>query len=169
MLKQYVIPFTGLSLGDHDYLFKITDEFFDHFEYSELSNSDIEVKVILIKQSNMLIFNFDIQGNVTFICDRCQEPFVYELKGSEKLIVKFGSDQSSSNDEIIVLPVSESKIDLSQHIFEYINLMVPYKRMHPEDENGNSLCNYEMIEKLEELNKKQQIDPRWEALRKINL
>ena len=168
LLKQYLIPFTGLSLGDHDYQFEITDEFFEHFEYSEIKNTDIDVKVILNKQSAMMILDFTIQGKVDFICDRCQEPYTQVLNGKERLIFKFSDDQSQSDDEIIILAVSENKIDLSQHIFEYISLMFPYKRMHPEDENGNSMCDVSMINQLKSFEKKQQIDPRWEALKDIS-
>jgi uncharacterized metal-binding protein YceD (DUF177 family) len=168
-MKQYVIPFAGLGLGDHDYDFTISDEFFEHFGYSDISNSNINANVILTRQSNMLVLNFEIRGTVDFTCDRCQDPYTHELKASEQLIVKFSDDEMDSVDEIIVLPPAESKIDISKHLFEYITLTVPYKRVHPDDERGNSLCNKNMIEKLNSLNRKEQADPRWEALKNINL
>lgn len=167
--KQFVIPFSGLSLGNHDYHFKITNEFFEHFEYSDIENANLNVDVIMEKQSSMLIFDFDIKGSVDFICDRCQEVFSQLIEGTEHLIVKFGEEQSNTNDDIVILSITENKIDLSQHIFEYINLMFPYRRIHPEDENGVSQCNKEMLEKLKSLEKKTQADPRWDILKKINI
>ena len=164
-----MIPFTGLSLGGHDFQFEVRDEFFEHFEYSELEHADIKVNVLLDKQPAMLTLDFDIKGNVDFICDRCQESYSREISGTERLIVKFGEDQSQSTDEIIILSLSANKIDLSQHIFEYINLLFPYRRVHPDDINGNSGCNQEMIEKLKSLENVKQADPRWDALKKINL
>ncbi len=169
ILKQFVIPFTGLSLGDHDFQFEVRDEFFEHFEYSELEHAAIDISVLLEKQATMLILDFNINGNVVFICDRCQEPYSHEISGTERLIVKFSGDQSNSSDEIINLSFSENKIDLSQHIFEYINLLFPYKRIHPDDSDGNSRCKQEMIEKLKSLENTKQTDPRWDALKKINL
>ena len=65
-------------------------------------------------------FDFRIKGSVDFVCDRCQELYTQLIEGSEKLIVKFSDHESVSNDEIVVLPVSENKIDLSQHVFEYM-------------------------------------------------
>jgi len=167
-LKQFMIPFSGLSLGNHDFQFKITNEFFEHFGYSEIEDANIEVKVLLDKQGSMLVFDFDIHGEVDFICDRCQDIFSMEIEGRERLIIKFSGDQAEQTDEIIILPLSDNKIDLSQHLFEYINLLFPYKRVHPDDNNGVSQCNKEMIEKLKSLEKTQQFDPRWDALKKIN-
>ena len=169
ILKQFVIPFTGLSLGDHNFQFEVRDKFFEHFEYSELERADIKVNVLLDKQVTMLVLNFDIRGDVDFICDRCQESYSHQIKGTERLIVKISEDQSQTTDEIISLSFSENKIDLSQHIFEYINLLFPYKRVHPDDGNGSSQCNQEMIEKLKSLESTKQTDPRWDALKKINL
>jgi uncharacterized protein len=48
---------------------------------------------------------------------------------------------------------------------------LPFRRVHPEDENGDPACNPEMIRKLEEhLGKqeyKDQTDPRWDALKRF--
>lgn len=163
-----MIPFSGLSLGNHDFQFKITNEFFEHFGHSEIEDANIEVKVLLDKQSSMLVLDFDIHGEVDFICDRCQDIFSKEIEGRERLIIKFSGEQAEQTDEIIILPLSDNKIDVSQHIFEYINLLFPYKRVHPDDNNGVSQCNKEMIEKLKSMEKTQQSDPRWDALKKIN-
>lgn len=164
-----MIHFTGLGLGDHSYHFKITDEFFEQFEYSEVEHADIDIDIILEKQPSMLILDFDIRGNVDFICDRCQESFTQFIQGKEQIIIKFGQENIDSTDEIIVLPLSENKIDLSQHIFEYINLLFPYRRVHPDDIHGESLCNKEMIERLKSLEKTEQTDPRWDILKNISL
>ena len=168
-LKQLVIPFSGLGLGDHNFQFIITDEFFEHFEYSEIENADITVNVVLDKQTSMMVLNFDINGKVDFICDRCQDSFSHKIEGNERLIIKFSEEHSELSDDLIILPLSENKINLGQHIFEYINLLFPYKRVHPDDEEGNSLCNKEMLNKLKSMEKTEQTDPRWDALKKINL
>ncbi|GAG53875.1 unnamed protein product, partial [marine sediment metagenome] len=53
----------------------------------------------------------------------------------------------------------------------YIHLALPPKRAHPDDENGKSMCDAEILKKLKELKgkeiEKQDNDPRWEALKKI--
>jgi hypothetical protein len=40
--------------------------------------------------------------------------------------------------------------------------------LHPDDENGNSTCDPEMLRLLEAMTPTESVDPRWEALRKLN-
>ena len=49
-LKEFVIPFIGLKLGEHTFDFKITKTFFEYFEYEDFNNSDINLEVLLIKK-----------------------------------------------------------------------------------------------------------------------
>ena len=71
------------------------------------------------------------------------------------------------NDEIVVIPEHDYEIDLSQYLYEYINLILPYRKVHGEDENGNSLCNPDIIKKIEEHTEEEATDPRWDALKKL--
>jgi uncharacterized metal-binding protein YceD (DUF177 family) len=57
-------------------------------------------------------------------------------------------------------------------MYEYIVLSLPVQRIHPDDENGRSGCDPDMLEKLKaltakELNLENQADPRWDALKGI--
>jgi uncharacterized metal-binding protein YceD (DUF177 family) len=49
---------------------------------------------------------------------------------------------------MITMPLDEHEIDLVSFFYEYIHLALPIKRIHPDDEKGNSTCNPEMIRKL---------------------
>ena len=73
--KQFVIQFSGLKNGDHNFNFEVTDKFFEKIEYSEIKKGKVNVDVLLNKQENMLVFNFSINGFVNVICDRCSDPF----------------------------------------------------------------------------------------------
>ena len=165
--KQFVIQFGGLKNGDHQFNFDVSDEFFEKTEYSEISNAKVNVDVLLNQQENMLVFNFVISGFVVVNCDRCSYPFDFEVSGGRKLIVKFGEEKYEETDEILIISKTAHQIDLSHYIYEYINLLLPIKKIHPEDENGNSTCNPEVIRKLKILENQDSTNPRWTELIKL--
>jgi len=162
--KDFVIPFKGLSAGTHQYLFKIDQTFFESFEYFESEKGNLDIEVELIKESALLDFHFHVKGIVELVCDRCMGSFENQIDGKFRLIVKFGETFSEESDEVIILPLSENTIDLKQYVFEYINLLLPIKRAH-QDKND---CNPDMLQKLQN-HEEQKNDPRWDALKNINL
>ena len=166
-LKQFVIQFGGLKPGLHQFFFEVGDLFFGQFEYSEIKKGKVAVKIDFEREEKMLILNFLIDGIVEMHCDRCYEPFLLPISGTERLIVKFGNDFHEEDDEVQIIPEGETKIDLSSFIYEFIHLLIPFRRVHPEDENGNSLCDPEIIKRIDERESSSEPDPRWEVLKKL--
>jgi uncharacterized metal-binding protein YceD (DUF177 family) len=162
------IPFKGLSAGNHSFDFEIGKQFFESFEYFEGINGKLLVQVNLLKESNLMNLDIRLQGIVNLQCDRCLGSFKQPIEGSFILIIKFGETFEEESDEIIVLPFTESIIDLSPHFFDYINMLLPLQKVHPVLENGESGCDPEMIAKLNTYSKQKE-DPRWEALKKLKL
>ncbi|NVN96372.1 MAG: DUF177 domain-containing protein [Bacteroidetes bacterium] len=158
------MPFSGLSLEKHLYHFDIDGNFFAEFDYTEIEQASINVDLILDRQERMLILDFAIKGSVNVMCDRCLDNFDFAIEKQERLIVKFGEVWSEEADDIIIIPETEHQIDISSNLYEYIILMLPIKKIHPEDENGNTMCNLEIIKKLNELSKPEP-DSRWDSLK----
>ena len=165
--KEFTIQFSGLATGVHQFGFEIDQSFFETFDYGDLADGNLTIDCMMEKQERMLIFTFDIKGKVGVVCDRCLDDFDLPVEGKERLIVKFGNEAMEENDEIVVIPEQEHEIDLSQYLYEYINLMLPYRKVHGEDENGESLCNQEVIKRIEEHTQEEETDPRWDALKKL--
>jgi uncharacterized metal-binding protein YceD (DUF177 family) len=166
-LKKYVIPFGGLKLGSHHFSFEIDDAFLEHFEHTEIKKGSFRIEVILEKEEKVLSFTFLVSGKAEVTCDRCSEPFLLPVSGTERLIVKFGDSYHEENDEVQIIPLGENQIDVSPFIYEYVHLLLPVRRVHPEDESGNSLCDPEIIRMIEEGGHETEIDPRWEVLKKL--
>ena len=59
-LKEFIIPFIGLKLGEHSFDFKINKTFFEYFEYEDFNNSEIDLDVLLIKKNTMLEFTLSL-------------------------------------------------------------------------------------------------------------
>lgn len=165
-LKHYILHFSGLGLGFHNYQYQISNDFFEAFDNSEIEQASIIVDLSLEKQERMLIFDFEISGNINVMCDRCLDKFDYPLDISEQLIVKFGEAFDQENEEVIILPEHEHQLDLSSYLYDFIILSLPIRIVHPEDENGSSNCNPEIIEKIQKLSEPEP-DPRWGSLKDL--
>jgi len=167
-LKEFIIPFVGLELGNHEFDFEAGDKFFEQFEYTQIHSARLNVTVTLEKQERMLVFNTRIKGDIGTVCDRCGGDFRLPVEGSERLIVKFGEQYAEENDEVVIIPDSEYKFDLAPYIYEYAHLMLPARIVHPDDADGNPACDPEMLKRLSDLAPHESADPRWEALKNLH-
>ena len=165
---EYIIPVAGLSLGDHHFTYKIDDSFFSNYDQFNTNKGLLYLTIDMVKESNLLDFKFHFTGYLELICDRCLDSFNLNIEDNFRLIVKYGEEFEEISDEIITIPNNDSNVDLSQYIYEYINLMLPIRKTHPDDEFGNSTCNQEMIDRINTYSE-QKKDPRWDALKNIKL
>ena len=167
-LKEYHIQFVALELGNHRFEFEANDAFFEHFEFSQIQHGKVKVTVELEKMERMMVFNINLHGKVLVTCDRCTNEFYYELSDNQKLIVKLGNEYMEESEDVVVIPDSEYKFDLSPYVYEFIHLALPARLLHPDDEDGNSTCDPDMLKRLQKLAPTEAIDPRWEALKNLN-
>ena len=170
--RDYVIEFGSLPLGQHEFEFEVGDSFFQLFENSIVQHGNVDVLVVLEKKSNMLLLDFTLQGRVMVTCDRCLDDLELELEGFSELIVKLGDHTEEESEDVIMIPATEHQLDLSQLIYEYISVMIPMRNVHPENEEGKSTCNPEILREIEKHQQQPEMDetdPRWEMLKNINL
>jgi uncharacterized metal-binding protein YceD (DUF177 family) len=171
--KQYIVYFSGLKEGKHDFSFKIDEQLFVEYGEMEISKADVKIDVVLDKKASHLVFSFQINGKLKSICDRCLGPLDLEISDSQNLYVNFGEETSDITDidDTMILARSEDKIDLAKHFYDYIVLNLPIKKIHPDDENGESTCDEEMLQKLDEFKDQNDLnnetDPRWDQLKNL--
>jgi DUF177 domain-containing protein len=165
----YSIPLAGLKEGRYTYNFEIGDDFFEAFEGSEIKKGKLVAEVMLERRSTHIQLDIVIKGKAEVVCDRCLEKFYMPLSCANRLFVKQGKQWEEADPDMITIPLDENEIDLSQFFYEYIHLALPIKRIHPEDKNGRSSCDPEMIRRLEHhLVAGEHIsDPRWDELKKL--
>ncbi len=173
-LKEFQIAYVGLSLGKHEFSYKINEKFFSCFDESEVKSGNVKCALLLEKKSDMLILDFSIKGYVDLECDLCLDDFPQDIIIDSKLIFKFGEFYLEQSDEIIVIPTTQAEINVAQYIYEFIHLALPAKRVHPGGLGDRMNCDKEVIKRLENLShsksnkkKKTQTDSRWEELKKL--
>ncbi|MCX6266260.1 MAG: DUF177 domain-containing protein [Bacteroidetes bacterium] len=164
---QYQIAFSGLNSGTHIFDFQIGDRFFEQVEDAEITGGAVSVIVTMAKEERMMDLHLAISGKVTVPCDRCNELIDIEVSGNERLIVKLGDHYYEESEDVQVIPDTAFQFDLSPFLYEYIHLLLPIRRVHPEDKDGNSQCDPQVMKKLKELSEHHIQDPRWDALRKL--
>ena len=170
--SKYDVEFKGLKEGLHQFGFETGEKFFKNFENSPVNKGDVKVDVTLEKRSTFLKIYLKLKGWVELTCDRCLGDYRQKIKNKAEVLVKFSEvEQEDDVDVMWVLP-EEHRLNLAQLIYEYIALAIPLKRIHPDDENGQSGCDPEMLAKIEDYmhpedeSDEDEIDPRWEALKK---
>lgn len=177
-LKEFDISFIGLKEGIHQFEYTIDKKFFDFFNYDEFYDSNVKVELSFLKNTTIFELDFVFSGWVEVACDLTTELFHQPIETSIRLIVKFGDEYNDENEELLVIPFSESKINVAQYIYEAIVLAVPLKRIHPGVIDGS--LHSEVLEKLKEFEikgeedqeekeayKNREIDPRWNKLKNI--
>ncbi len=171
-LSQYTIPFSGLNDGKHLFDFTADHRFFTGFEESEIEQGSVRISVELEKRATYLRLMFKLKGEVELICDRCLESYFQQVQGKYPMLVKFSETETDDGDEVIYIHPGASQVDVAKLIYEFIILSIPIRHIHPDDQSGNSLCDREMLKKLDEykaadLPESDPIDPRWNDLKKI--
>jgi len=170
MSGYYTIPISGLKPGRHVYDFEINKKFFDNFEESEVNEGDLKAVVEAEKRSSHIELIIRISGKVRLCCDRCLEMFDFPLESENILLVKFGKERDESDPEILTIAIDENALEMNQYFYEFIHLALPIRRVHPDDRDGKSTCDPDMLKKLEEhivVEKGSNKDPRWEELKKL--
>ena len=174
-LKEFTIPFVGLKLGKHQFNFELNNSFFEHFEYEEFNDVDINLDVQLEKQTTLLEFTLSYNGTVNVACDITNELFDLDLSGDYHFVVKFGEAYNDENEDLLILPHGSYEVSIQQYIYESIVLAMPSRRIHPGIADGT--LKSDILDKLEELSPKapneetqpeaNKTDPRWDSLKKL--
>ena len=164
---QYQIAFSGLNSGTHQFEFQIGNAFFEQVKDSEIMGGEVSVVITMVKEERMMDLHLAINGKVIVTCDRCIEPLEMEVEGNERLIVKLGDHYFEESEDVQVIPDTAHQFDLGPFMYEYIHLLLPIRRVHPEDGKGNNHCDPEILGKLKELSERHIPDPRWEALKQL--
>ena len=174
-LKEFTIPFAGLKIGKHQFNFELKKAFFEHFEYDEFNDADINLDVLLEKMSTLIEITLTYKGSVNVACDITNERYDQELSGSYEFVVKFGEEYNDEEEDLLIIPHGSYEVNIAQYVYETLVLAVPLRRVHPGVKDGT--LKSDILDKLEELSLKapdeemeaeeENTDPRWDSLKKL--
>ena len=164
--EDIIIRFSGLKPGKYTYNYSLTDEFIEEWKNDEIRGGKVRIDVEMERFEHMLMLSFILTGEVTTMCDRCLGDLVVPVEGKEHLNVRFSDTESCDDENVVVLPEKAFEIDLSQWLYEYVAVRIPMQHIHPDGECDPEVTKY-IISEEEEQKDDDEIDPRWEALKKL--
>ena len=164
-----------------EYKYQLDNQFFADLDAPEVQKGTVNVSLKVRKTSGVYQLDFHTEGKVIVICDRCLDEMEQLIETDDQLKVKLGTEFSEI-DDIVVVPEEDGYINVAWFIYEFIALSIPMKHVH-----APGKCNKDMVSKLskhlrvkghdhEDMEddeilvsdeEPQEIDPRWNELKKI--
>ena len=165
--RNYSIVFSGLKNGKHEFSFEIDKKFFQLFDTEqEFTEPKIVAEVLMDKHTTLLELWIKTVGTVNLVCDITNESFDYPIEHEIDVLVNFGEEYDDSNGDVITIPRTDHAFNTAQLIYEDVMLSIPMKKVSPNISDQD----LEILEKFspqEEIEEEPEIDPRWEALKKL--
>ncbi len=168
-MKEFQINIAGLGDKVHEFRFQIGKTFFEFYGKELTDNADLLVDLVLDKHATFLSAEFDIRGTVQLTCDRSLDKYDHALKLKSRILFKYADQAEEVSDEIIHITRDTVALDLGPVLYDLIGSSIPMKKLHPrfktnEEENEEDPIVYRSGTDVAET---EQIDPRWEKLKKL--
>jgi uncharacterized metal-binding protein YceD (DUF177 family) len=172
--RNFDIAFVGLKPGIHEFEYEINDKFFAEYQEQDFRKVTAHVKLSLDKKSGFMLLKFEVGGKLDVTCDRCGNDLPLDLWDEFNIVVKMVEDPEQMNEQeedpdVYYISRGESHINVSDWIYEFINLSIPMQRMCKQEDIGGPHCNKEvlaMLNKLDAQNNKPE-NPVWKGLEKF--
>ena len=164
--EDTTIRFSGLKPGKYAYNYTLADEFFEEWKNDEIRGGEVRVDVQMERFEHMLMLTFTLEGKVTTMCDRCLGDLIVDVDGEEHLCVRFSDTETCDDEDVVVLPEKSFEIDLSQWLYEYVVVRIPMQHIHSDGQCDPEVVKF-ITDEEEETKSNDEIDPRWEALKKL--
>ncbi len=154
--REYEIAWQGLKPGVHTYQYLLDDKFMTEFEGErDFKDLDAQITLRFDKKTNFFICHFDVDGSVTAVCDRCGGDFKLRLWDEFDLVIKLtGTEEAEEiddEDDVVFIPRSETVIDISSWLYEFVMLSMPLQKIHPDKPDGSSGCDENALKLLNQL------------------
>ena len=169
-LRAFKVNIIGLSNKVHSFHYNVDKTFFEHYGTGLVSEGTFEVELTLDKRETFIDARFQIKGAATLICDRSLDPFKHPMAIDKHIVFKYGDSEEELSDEIIMINRDADSLEIGQYIYEFIGLAIPIKKLHPRyqgepDDGAEGKIIYSSAS--EEQDDEDNIDPRWEQLKKL--
>ena len=114
---------------------------------------------MLEKNTGFMLLKVAVGGNAEVNCDRCGNILNADLWDEFNVVVKLTENPEEMNEQeedadVFYISKGESHIDVSDWLYEFVRLSIPAQHVCGENDKGESLCNAEVLQKLNEMKSK---------------
>lgn len=127
----YKVQLAQLKDGHHEQDFVIDTDFFKNMERTDIHKADVKVHLDLEKKHDVYDCTFHCQGVVEVACDRCLDPLEIEIDTTYHIIVKYGEEYNDESDDILVIPESNTYLNVAYMLYDTVVLCIPLRHVHP--------------------------------------
>lgn len=162
-LDSYKVDLKGMSTDTVSYQWQVNDDFFSAVQGQEIQQGLLSVALRVKRASDVYEMNFQFEGEVKVLCDRCLELMDLPISAECRLQVRLG-DQFEDDGDVVTVPYEEGVFNVAWNLYEMIALEIPIRHVHAECKS------YASDFAMEEGNAEDApvaTDPRWNELRKI--
>jgi uncharacterized metal-binding protein YceD (DUF177 family) len=179
-LEQFKIDLKALTEDVTPLDYQLDDQFFSALDGAEIQSGSLHVSGSIRKTVGFFELQLSISGTVQIPCDRCLDMMAQPIETTLCLMAKLGDVAGTPvqrhddvvADDIVIVDETEGLLDISWSVYESIVLAVPIQHVHQPGD-----CNDAMMRVLSEhstarssdADAKQDIDPRWNALKKLKV
>lgn len=160
-----IIKYTNFSDGIHQISFQEQAEklgFSDHFL------GLVNVDCTMDKSLHQIVLSCNISIDSRMNCDRCNSEYIFNITTNFRMTYIFSKEHNLSDElNFRFLSAEDDKIDITNDVFEYIQLAIPMKKLCKEDCKGLcSKCGINLNEKKCKC-KTELTNDVWEPLKKL--
>lgn len=157
----------SLGSGLHDFEFTAMKEELNLAENDNFVN-EVNIHSVVDKRASSVYIKSRVTTKASFVCDNCLKEFTKSIEDSFSLYFSLDQEDASLDEgDVMFLDSSTQEIDLEPDVRECLLLAVPMKLIcSPECKGLCSDCGANLNEETCECTH-ENIDPRWEALKKL--
>ncbi|WP_170067751.1 YceD family protein [Neolewinella xylanilytica] len=130
--SAFILPLKGLGKGFYEFDLRVDRDFLTNFPESPIQVADIDLHLIVDKQSREMVVDLNFAGTVATHCDRCLADIDLPVSDRSQLIVKFTAEANEQQDEgeIVYLHPDTNDFNLAPFVYEAVVLSIPMIRTY---------------------------------------
>lgn len=177
-----------MPVGTQTFEYHLGKQFFVNMESADIHDADLTVTLTVDHNGELYNLDFQVEGTVTLICDRCLDDLIFPIETSYNISVKYGEDYNDDSDDLLVIPESDNYLNVAYMIYDTVALAIPIKHVHPlgkcnrqmsamlkkhrarRSDDEDTELEDSLIEEMDSMPDPaddQPADPRWDGLKKL--
>lgn len=133
----------SLADGRYEQDFVMDSAFFKNMDNADILSADINVHLDMVKKHEAYDCTFHCTGSLQVPCDRCLDPLTLDVDTTYHIIVRHGDNYDDATDDVLVIPYSDTYLNVAYLLYDTILLTIPLRHVHPQGK-----CNKAMVAML---------------------